>query len=144
MAEENNEENNQVPMTDDEAAEDLKRRAKALQEREREYNSTLKQMENLTKDFAKQFCEDAKAIFEKNLEIAEANVQIFNEVRGEIERLCGVGEWDGAVELIQRMIRTQPDDAKFLVDEEDFYLKSVRENNIEEVKTMLDEVHAKL
>ena len=31
-------------------------------------------MENLTKDFATQFCEDAKAIFEKNLEIAEANV----------------------------------------------------------------------
>ena len=58
----------------DQTGEDLKTRAKALQEREREYNSTLKQMENLTKDFATQFCEDAKAIFEKNLEIAEANV----------------------------------------------------------------------
>ena len=42
------------------------------------------------------------------------------------------------------MIRTQPEDAKFLVDEEEYYLKPVREHNIEDVNNMLDEVKAKL
>ena len=42
------------------------------------------------------------------------------------------------------MISTQPDDAKFLVDEEVFYTKSMSEQKIEDVKNMLDEVHAKL
>ena len=65
-------------------------------------------------------------------------------MEGEIKRLCGEDEWDGAIELIQRMIRTQPEDAKFLVDEEEYYLKPVREHSLEEVNNMLEEVKAKL
>ena len=100
--------------------------------------------DDLKKDFEIDYCQNAKFILEKNLEIAVANVQTFSEVQAEILCLCNTNYWDEVVELIQELMEAQPEDAKFLVDEEEYYLKPVRERNIEKVTKMLEEVDAKL
>ena len=77
-------------------------------------------------DFAENFCNNAQAIFEKNLEIADANVRTWDEMRVEIDQHCKADDWDAAVALIERVLQDQPEDAKVLVDEKDFYVVPIR------------------
>ena len=47
-------------------------------------------------------------------------------MRVEIDSHCKADNWDAAVELIERVLHTQPEDAKLLVDEKDFYVVPIR------------------
>ena len=70
-------------------AEELKARIRALQERDRIYEASKMKFEDLTKDFARDYCEASKGILEYNLEIAEKNVVIFEAVRDKLLELLG-------------------------------------------------------